>query len=52
MEAFRKLRDTYREAAAQEFMKFRERGGDPKDGFRRPPPEQDKPGPPPGEPKQ
>jgi len=51
MEAFRKLRDTYREAAGQEFMKFRERGGDPKDGFRRPPPEQDKPGPPPGEPK-
>lgn len=43
MEAFRKFRDIYREAAGQEFMKFRERGGDPKDGFRRPPPEQDKP---------
>jgi hypothetical protein len=51
IEAFKKLRDTYREAAGQEFMKFRERGGDPKDGFRRPPPEQDKPAPPPGEPK-
>lgn len=58
MEAFRKFREIYREAAGQEFMKFRDRigesrGGDPKDGgFRRPPPDQDnKPGPPPGEPK-
>lgn len=52
MEAFKKFREIYREAAGQEFMKFRERGGDPKDGFRRPPPEQDKPAPPSGEPKQ
>ncbi|MFZ2278183.1 MAG: hypothetical protein WAW39_10305 [Prosthecobacter sp.] len=51
MEAFKKFRDIYREAAGQEFMKFRERGGEPKDGFRRPPPEQDKPAPPPGQPK-
>ncbi|OYW73277.1 MAG: hypothetical protein B7Z37_22125 [Verrucomicrobia bacterium 12-59-8] len=53
MEAFKKFRDIYREAAGQEFMKFRERGGDrgdPKDGFRRPPPDQDKPAPH-GEPK-
>ncbi|MCX6851639.1 MAG: hypothetical protein NTY98_22285 [Verrucomicrobia bacterium] len=52
MEAFKRFREIYREAAGQEFMKFRERGGEPKDGFRRPPPEQDKPAPPPGEPKQ
>jgi len=52
MEAFKKFREIYREAAGQEFMKFRERGGESKDGFRRPPPEQDKPAPPPGEPKQ
>lgn len=51
MEAFKKLREIYREAAGQEFIKFRDRGGDPKDGFRRPPQEQDKPAPPPGEPK-
>ncbi len=51
IEAFKKFRDIYREAAGQEFNKFRERGGDSKDGFRRPPPEQDKPAPPPGEPK-
>ena len=51
IEAFKKFRDIYREAAGQEFMKFRERVGDSKDGFRRPPPEQDKPAPPPGEPK-
>lgn len=51
MEAFKKFREIYREAASQEFMKFRERGGEPKEGFRRPPPEQDKPAPPPGEPK-
>lgn len=51
MEAFKRFREIYREAAGQEFMKFRERGGEPKDGFRRPPPEQDKPAPPPGEPK-
>ena len=50
IEAFKKLRDTYREAARQEFMKFGDRG-EGKDGFRRPPPEQDKPAPPPGEPK-
>lgn len=50
MEAFKRFREIYREAAGQEFMKFRERGG-AKDGFRRPPPEQDKPAPPPGEPK-
>jgi hypothetical protein len=50
IEAFKKLRDTYREAARQEFMKFGERG-EGKDGFRHPPPEQDKPAPPPGEPK-
>jgi len=49
IEAFKKLRDTYREAARQEFMKFGDRG-EGKDGFRRPPPEQDKPAPP--EPKQ
>jgi hypothetical protein len=49
IEAFKHLRDIYREAAAQEFMKFRERG-ESKDGFRRPPPEQDKPAPPPSEP--
>lgn len=52
MEAFKRFREIYREAAGQEFMKFRERGGEPKDGFRRPPPEQDKSAPPPGEPKQ
>ena len=51
MEAFKKFREIYREAAGQEFMKFRERTGDSKDGFRRPPPELDKPAPPPGEPK-
>ena len=51
IEAFKKFREIYREAAGQEFMKFRERGGDPKDGFRLPPPEQDKPAPPPGEPR-
>ncbi|MBN8419789.1 MAG: hypothetical protein J0L73_12790 [Verrucomicrobia bacterium] len=51
MEAFKRFREIYREAAGQEFMKFRERGGDSKDGFRRPPTEQDKPAPPPGEPK-
>lgn len=56
MEAFKKFREIYREAVGQEFMKFRERGGEPKDGgFRRPPSEPDKPGappgPPPGEPK-
>jgi hypothetical protein len=52
MEAFRRFREIYREAAGQEFNKFRERGGDPKEGgFRRPPQEQDnKPGPPPGPP--
>ncbi len=51
MEAFKRFREIYREAAGQEFMKFRERGGEPKDGFRRPPSDQDKPAPPPGEPK-
>jgi hypothetical protein len=51
IEAFKRFREIYREAAGQEFMKFRERGAEPKDGFRRPPPEQDKPAPPPGEPK-
>ena len=51
MEAFKKFREIYREAAGQEFMKFRERGGDPKDGFRRPPSEQYKPAPAAGEPK-
>jgi hypothetical protein len=52
IEAFKRFREIYREAAGQEFMKFRERGGDPKEGgFRRPPQEQDnKPGPPPGPP--
>lgn len=50
MEAFKKLREIYREAAGQEFMKLRERG-ESKDGFRRPPPEQDKPAPPAAEPK-
>jgi hypothetical protein len=39
--AFKKLRDIYREAAGQEFMKWRERG-ESKDGFRRPPPAPDK----------
>ncbi|MDZ4404372.1 hypothetical protein [Prosthecobacter sp.] len=39
MEAFKKLRDTYREVAGQEFMKFREKSEskDGRDGFRRPP---------------
>ncbi|WP_395753901.1 hypothetical protein [Prosthecobacter sp.] len=52
LEAFKRFREIYREAAGQEFMKFRERGGDPKEGgFRRPPQEPDnKPGPPPGPP--
>ncbi len=38
MEAFKKFRETYREVAGQEFMKFREKS-EPKDkdGFRRPP---------------
>jgi len=40
IEAFKKLRDTYREVAGQEFMKFREKP-ESKDGFRRPP-EQEK----------
>lgn len=50
IEAFKKFREIYREAAGQEFMKFRERMGESKEGFRRPPPEQDKPSPPPGPP--
>ncbi len=39
MEAFKKLRDTYREVAGQEFMKFREKSEskDGRDGFRRSP---------------
>jgi len=36
LEAFRKLRDTYREVAGQEFAKFRDKA-EPKEGFRRPP---------------
>ena len=54
MEAFKRLREIYREAAGQEFMKFRERfdgKGGQEGGFRRPPSDQDKPGPPPGGPK-
>ncbi len=50
MEAFMRFRETYRDAAGQEFMKFRDRGGDPKDGFRRPPSEQGRPSPPPAPP--
>lgn len=41
IEAFKKLRETYREVVGQEFAKLRERGGEPKEGreggFRRPP---------------
>ncbi|MEZ5386302.1 MAG: hypothetical protein R3F13_12380 [Prosthecobacter sp.] len=41
IEAFKKLRETYREIVGQEFAKLRERGGEPKEGkdggFRRPP---------------
>jgi Spy/CpxP family protein refolding chaperone len=39
LEAFHKLRDTYREVVGQEFAKVRERGEskEGKDGFRRPP---------------
>lgn len=40
LEAFKKFRDTYREVAGQEFMKFREKS-ESKEGFRRPP-EQEK----------
>lgn len=41
MEAFRRLRDTYREVVGQEFSKMRERGEpkEGKEGFRRPPTE-------------
>lgn len=37
MEAFKKLRDTYREIAGQEFMKMREKSEPKEGGFRRPP---------------
>lgn len=41
VEAFKRLRETYREVVGQEFAKLRERGGEPNDGreggFRRPP---------------
>lgn len=48
MEGFKKLRDVYRDVTGEEFRKMREKFGeskdkDGKDGFRRPPPEGDKP---------
>lgn len=46
MEGFKKLRDVYRDVTGEEFRKLREKyseSKDGKDGFRRPPPEGDKP---------